>query len=251
VGTGNGKEISAIGLSGVLIADISTPNAVKDLIIGTGDGTGTTFSVPNSGVQDLVIKIDGSITTDYSIHPIAGYKPIQVPFRNRRIRGVTSNPTAIYELPNKLYNGSKVFILPVIIFDTYYLMLFSYIDHQLIEHYWFRGSKDYRIRATSTGEYIETASTSSSVLLKVNDDLTLTEVESISGSLIVPVVSDLLSIQNEKICEVEPESKYEIVLNTPPPQSATLTADFNIPYFLKDENHVLDYEITIKFGEGV
>lgn len=251
VGTGNGKEISAIGLSGALIADISTQNTVEEMIIGTGDGAKTSFEISNGRIQNLTIKIEGSITTGYAINSIAGYKAIQVPFRYRWLKSVTSNPTAIYELPNKLYNGNKIYIIPSIGFDSTWLLMFSAVDGELVIHYLFRGGGDYDLKVTADGEYIKTGSSYSSVTyLKVNDDLTLTETTN-PGTMITPPVSDYLSIQNSKICVVEPEAKYEIVFDTPPPQSATITADFSIPYFLKDENHILDYEIAIQFGEGV
>lgn len=46
------------------------------------------------------------------------------------------------------------------------------------------------------------------------------------------------------------EDRKIFVFDTPPPEGAVITADYTVPYIPKDENHVLDLQCSIQWGEG-
>jgi hypothetical protein len=63
------------------------------VILGTGDGATTTFTVPNKAIKDLVVYVDGVISSDYTINTIQ-----QIVFNTPIANGstVTVDYTCIY-----------------------------------------------------------------------------------------------------------------------------------------------------------
>lgn len=41
----------------------------------------------------------------------------------------------------------------------------------------------------------------------------------------------------------------QITFNEPPGEGDVITVDYSVPYIPKDENHVLDLQLSIQFGE--
>jgi hypothetical protein len=71
VGQSN-DEISEVCLSNVYRVRIPeegifTGHQLNNVSLGTGDGVNNTFAIPNSRVQNLVVKVDGVETSDYTL----------------------------------------------------------------------------------------------------------------------------------------------------------------------------------------
>lgn len=223
---GNG-EIKRIGLFGYGSMDVSSAGfdgkTITNKYVGVGDGVTKEFILPNNSVNDLVIKLDGTVNTDYivlkSVQKHVGINKALSPESDgvyfeldsalKPVQLIVSGTSTYSSNTGVRLRGSNDGITYTNIIDGRYTaddafdaMAYDIVDSPAYKYYHITGAYSYKWTGLDALVIFE----------RLNDT---------------------------------------VVFDEPPLEGTIITADYAVDYIPKDEDHVLDVTFEIQFGEGV
>lgn len=225
----------------------------SDVVLGVGDGSTINFNIPNKSVTDLIVKVDGVATTGYTyenerkvahifeILPDASseYRDELFVYGNphrHQVAGGSTTTRASRTFASIPYNNTVVDL------SNYKLGMNNSRNCTV----YLEGSND-ETTFTTICQVSDSSSTpmdrTSDIPITVNDYSYLRIYYTITASYNHPYLSYIFFEHKTKV------DKSRIVFNTAPALDAVVTADYKMPYIPKDIDHVIDYEITLQWGE--
>lgn len=237
----NNMDISEIGLQKIFRCNlvksgIWNGHNFQQRKIGMGDGSTTTYELPDNKLSNVSIYIDGVSTTDYVmdnlytdfpyIHLSEIVEPNEInsdvfgsPYNYVGIAGME---THIFKVDPKKSLGKTLIISGYSSstgqWDMYVYGSYDNVTYKLIGQIKTYSSTSFEIDITEPFEY-----------LKFNGGWVGNNIR-------------LIAIKSKR---------SSLIFNTPPPEGAIITADYTVPYIPKTEDYVLDVTMEIQFGEGV
>lgn len=241
------KKVTSFGLGGVLRHTKSISKPITDLVIGSGDGTIVTFNLPISGIQNPVVKINGVVTTQYSL-----------------VDGIN----VIGELPITEFIDDTW--LDTTLMEFLSTLRGSYIsnDKQTPVYGIFRlreslNGKTLNLKMLGGNGSILSNLTIESSVDGINWTTRLSKTGTFGAGLLtdskVVTWDDLyyrvrntgIKGYNESNVWVSNLPIPQITFDTPPAIGIPITLSGNAPYYPKDENYVTDVTFELIFEEGV
>lgn len=212
---------------------------ITNEVVGVGDGIKTGFSTYFPFPINAVVKVDGVVIPDTTVHQTYG--------KSFPTLAIDSFIDRIYEdgnlAPRKGLNTTASYLDRVTVVgynQTLPAGTSLYFKNRFPEH------GIYRIRGLTT-----------SVEKFISDDLV--DWVSLGTASTVNIPEEYRNFRFFKFDASNTLSHYQylyfdstrtdnIIFNTPPPEGAIIEVDYTFPGIAKDENHVLDMEIEISFG---
>lgn len=226
------------------------PYTLTDVSIGTGDGETDTFDLGRYDVSDIVIKIDGNVTYDYTLENISGDDSREI-FPLWKL--ISSNAT---DIDDKVYTGACVGITEtgqtkewiIEVDDT------SIVGEQIELRTTFLptaggGAKIY-VYGSYDGETFSQLYYTQHFYTQVHNITFDSPYKYIK--ILVTHPNAGFNTNTEYIRWINKDYKRpQVVFNTPPPVDSIITADYTVPYIPKTSDYILDVNFELQFGEGV
>lgn len=249
------RELSLENICRIGLEEASTWNPINlsNQHIGLGDGVTTSYNLGWNDLSNVVVKVDGNITSDYVIENLnsqaymslwqLAVRPDEYPRLSRGvfINEYSENTTSIGTTTIEVDSGKIV--------------------GKALEFEWtsgraFGGNNVYNyadIYGSYDGEDFELINT---VEQKVSGTtVTVSDVITEPYNFIKIRIYPSRSYDTEPVVRyvrvIDPDYSAKIIFASPPPEGSTITADYTVPYIPKTEEYVLDVEFTLQFGERV
>lgn len=245
VDQGNARiSVTEVGLEDILRFLPITNQSVEDVVIGTGDGATTVFELPNGNISNLMVKKDG-VEVSYTTHndnayvgnvPFSEYIDYNAEYADLQIAGwqcVEYEDFSIYSSSGYKYSKVKESLNGKRMFGT------------------FRGGYSYgssRLYIYSSVDGInwterkDVAANSNSY-----NDWTL---DITYDDLYWRMNTSSYSPQHVYFIKIE-EPVPTVELTSAPELDTVITASYDVAYFPKTDQYVLDITFELQFGEGV
>lgn len=233
------------------------PINLTDISIGTGDGETTAFDLGRYDTSNVVIKVDGNVTNDYSLQNISGenreYFPIwklvkegtAIPeyYLKNCFVGIatSSNPTVGTSYPIIEVNPDTI--------------VGKTIDYSLYGYYYSANSYC-TSRIYIDGSY-DGINFTNLVDIEARNNNTITQGYTFNNAYNYIRIRYSFASRGRKPyiyyirLRNDNYGQPKIIFNTPPAVDSLITADYTVPYIPKTSDYVLDVNFELQFGEGV
>lgn len=274
--TEGNMDIGLLALKDILIAESRNVNVFGshnrvEVNIGVGDGVKTTFRLPNRFIKNLIVKVDGVVTNDYTL--VNSAKAYDVPIAIQNTNSI------------KPLLGSGQFFEIDQVEKVYYVVIEDWKSgpqHLLISFENFtpktvdvvRNPYDNQVNPqtsdtiliSSDSKYLRIDRGSSrspryTYMSLLGNKFTLLGTTAPTGVTWVGLtkspapfgyeISGFTSGQVPRIKKIYEDAITDVVFNNPVVNNGVVTADFTTECIPKTSDYVLDVTFEIQFGEGV
>lgn len=254
------RLINAIQLKDVMRAILPDDNIFTNYsistIVGVGDGETSTFKLPVSNYKSMMDKfyIDGIECSGYTVRKgILGNPSLYFDTDYNIITIIGREAEEVLPHLGKTKVGSGLDISKPLIFKVNYpyeIIGIQYTAYQSARD----GDTFYTYYSLDGESWIELLPRKS--LMRETSTLNFMLPEPMKDVYIKigPVYYEpndwsysIPRVWAIRIIPTEPE----VIFDTPPPEGATITAEYKVPFIPKTEDYVLDVTCEIQFGEGV
>jgi len=237
------EEICRINLEQ---ASIWSPYTLTNVQLGVGDGVQTEFDLLRYDVSNVIVKINGQSTTNFTL--------ANIDRSNRREKPgwMLVDPEAT-SVDGRIYGGCFIGLTEDVPITRIMPVDPDTIGGQQLEVTMSGGRAYEDITANFAGSYDGINFTNFATKSAYGLD-TVTRIVDIPDN---PYTHLRFSFSGwygrvYRIDWINKNWKRPLVIfNTPPAVGDVITVDYTVPYIPKTENHVLDVEFSILFGEGV
>lgn len=235
---------------------VFSPFSFTDVLIGTGDNSETHFDIPHIEARNLVVKVNNSVVSN----SLYSYQSGDLTFLVSFCALGEIDSLLIENLSKDLSNIEKIFAFTKKPKNNTFRDGGSRSIGCILKVNQNIKSSDYKINIPKN-DY------STSKIEGSNDKSSWVTISSLSPGYAAKTVDitndyDYLKatystnyIDNRTATPMTFQKKSPkrncIIFNTPPAIGEVITASYDVDYIPKDENHILDVEFTLQFGEGV
>lgn len=261
--TEGNDEIASIGWHHVfrvnLPSDTFTEASLTGITLGIGDGVQTEYTIPNRRIFDLTVRLDGVVTTDYTVDLSDSVKGLPVP-----------QDLTVIRRTGAVLQGVPIFIVATS--GNYHRAYIYYsLDGERIIEILYSVPSWGRFLLEGGSVFVSTDLTHIHINDRVGTDgvikiengkpiLLLGSEHTPSGKTWVNILHSMAYLtENGYNINLSPfyvSAPVQNVISTikfnkPVSEGVVVTADYKVPYIPKNSDHVLDVDLELQFGEGV
>lgn len=216
--------------------------------IAEGDGETKEYNLSWNDPKNLVIKIDGEETQDYTLLPLKKGGNIFDKVTAQWLDSGTGDPTRYFN--NEINSGDNALGTIGIDVGPDRIIPVDRISVKVGAHPFGQGGTyTVEIKGSDNSDFSD-----AELLVSFNKN---------SGGSAVTMTEDFPISSGHRYYTVEIKSSRnliqiglhsgasQILFNTAPPANATITAEYDVDYIPKDSEHVLDLQAGIQFGEVI